>query len=204
MISSSEANPVSPEWLDLWANWPDKGVIVLDTETTGLKAGEDQVLSLAVTDTSGGLVYRQLFRPTRVTAWPEAERVNHIRPQDVDSQPTIGDRREEIDRLLGSSTAIVGYNVAFDLGMLAGEGVRIPRVPVIDGQEAYDELHQPIGTYGTRKYAHLWEAAGHYGYRYDPHDALADTRATAFAYHCIRTEARIILGRRQKRTHPTL
>lgn len=202
MISSTEVNPISEDWLALWAHWPDQGVIVLDTETTGLEAGKDQVLSLAVTNTDGALISQQLFRPTHVSQWPEAEKINHISPQDVADKPTIGEKREEINKLLGSSSAIVGYNIAFDLRMLAGDGISIPRVPVIDVQEAYDELHQPLTITGTRKWAHLWDAAGHYGYQYDPHDALADTRATAFTYHCIRTEARMLLGRTQKKTHP--
>lgn len=70
--AASEIKPV-PEA----KSHPD--VIVLDTETTGLMAGRDHLLTVGVCDGEGReVLYLELCPPLECDAWPMAEAVNGI------------------------------------------------------------------------------------------------------------------------------
>lgn len=69
-------------------------VIVLDTETTGLVAGRDHLLTVGICDGDGReVLYLELCPPLECDSWPLAEAVNGISPIDVLDKPTIEDAR---------------------------------------------------------------------------------------------------------------
>ncbi len=63
--------------------------IVLDTETTGLNAAEDELLQVSIIDNEGAVLFDSYIKPTQHTEWAEAERINHISPEMVADSPTI-------------------------------------------------------------------------------------------------------------------
>lgn len=99
----------------------DIEVYVFDTETTGLGT-DDEIISIGVCDENGSPFLNTLIRPLMHDSWPDAERINHIRPEMVSVAPTFTDALKIIheSELIGSSAdyvCLVGYNVDFDVRM---------------------------------------------------------------------------------------
>lgn len=57
--------------------------LFVDCETTGLKPGTDEVLSISVIDQTGRLVFNSLIRPERRKKWVDAQNIHHISPEMV-------------------------------------------------------------------------------------------------------------------------
>ena len=97
--------------------------VTFDTETTGLDRKTDEVLELAIVDSVGNVLFNQRFKPTRHTTWTDAQKKHGITPSDVMHEPTINYYAQTISQILESANLIVGYNLEFDLSMLAANGV---------------------------------------------------------------------------------
>ena len=78
-------------------------VIVIDTETTGLQAGVDEILQLSIIDGDGNTLYDKYFKPEYQTSWEEAEAVNGISPQDVADCPSFKSEIETINNIVKDS-----------------------------------------------------------------------------------------------------
>ena len=100
----------------------EENYIVIDTETTGLNAAEDELLQVSIIDNEGAVLFDSYIRPTQHTEWAEAERVNHITPEMVANSPTIEEVMPEINDILKRYDKIVGYNVRFDADFLKHNG----------------------------------------------------------------------------------
>lgn len=151
-------------------------VIVIDTETTGLKPGTDEVLSLSIIDGDGAVLFDDYLRPARRKRWPKAAEINGITWNDVKDKQTLLDRSAEILPLFEQAALVVGYNLDFDLNMLKGNGLVIPE------RNKYDVMKWYAIRNGGRK-VKLVECAAHFGYGFVPHSTLEDTKATL---HCFR------------------
>lgn len=161
-------------------------VIIFDTETTGLDPRKDEILTLSVIDGDGKTLWDGTYRPSHVTAWPQAEAVNHISPESVAMCPEIREDERELSELFSSADLVIGYNVSFDLGFLVAVGIR-PRVgaEVHDTMLDFAELRRvpdPRHRHGSPwKWHKLTEAADFIGYDWGSdaaHGSLADARAT--------------------------
>ena len=78
---------------------------------------------------------------------------------------------------------IVGYNLDYDLDILANSGL------TVDNKRRFDLMleYAPIyGEWADWKYDYKWmkltDVARHYNYDYQPHSALSDAYATAHCY----------------------
>ena len=161
---------------------PEK-VMVLDIETTGLHAPEDEVLSLAIIDGTGETLFYDSFKPEHNTAWPEAQAVNGISPDDVADGSIFTEETEYINLLLAKAAVIVGYNhEGFDLPFLAQFGVCPPEdVKLVDVMIDYAEIKGEWDkNHQDWKWQKLTACAAHYGYQYQTHDSLEDVKATLF------------------------
>ena len=97
--------------------------IILDTETTGLNAYLDEILSLAIIDAdTGDVLHNKLYGTAQRKEWPGAEAVNGISPADVAGLPTLYEDEEQAiaAEIIGAADWIGGWNVDFDLSMLWG------------------------------------------------------------------------------------
>ena len=161
---------------------PEK-VMVLDIETTGLHAPEDEVLSLAIIDGTGETLFYDSFKPEHNTAWPEAQAVNGISPDAVADGSIFTEETEYINLLLAKAAVIVGYNhEGFDLPFLAQFGVCPPEdVKLVDVMIDYAEIKGEWDkNHQDWKWQKLTACAAHYGYQYQAHDSLEDVKATLF------------------------
>src|SRR5690606_40018175 len=100
----------------------------IDTETTGLSAGNDRIIELAIIglDSNGEKQWEwcSLINPERDTGGGLAVRVHQIYPRDVEQAPRFRDFAGHVAKLL-AGRAIIGHNVAFDIQMLVAEFQRL-------------------------------------------------------------------------------
>ncbi|MGV7185470.1 3'-5' exonuclease [Xanthomonas axonopodis] len=88
--------------------------IFVDTETTGLNQdGRDEVLEIAIVNADGTILLNTLVCPARNTAWPEAQAIHGISPQDVAGAPSWSGLLPKIASICAGKT-VVFYNAPFD------------------------------------------------------------------------------------------
>ena len=112
-------HPGSDQMIGQGVNDPDLStlaaeIIVLDTETTGLNIA-DELLQVSILDGNGGVLYDSYIKPTKVTSWPEAEKVNHITLETVKIAPRIQDELPKIDAILRNAKKIMVRQLALKL-----------------------------------------------------------------------------------------
>ena len=153
-----------------------RGIVCLDTETTGLKFDRDGIISLAIVDCDLESMFDSLIHTYRKTVWPEAYRVNRISPRDVRDAPSVPMIRDEVEDILAKAKVIVGYNiVGFDLPMMESNGFEIPDVGIYD---VMDGFYRAIGPDGRHSLSDCSRWCG-----LDPdigrlHTAIGDARMT--------------------------
>lgn len=165
---------------------PLKKVLVLDTETTGFGPA-DEILQLSAMWGTGTIAGNQLLRPSHVDSWEGAMAVNHITPAMVAGKPHLSEIRGRVEAVLSAADVLVGYNLPYDLRMLAQNGVALPpadKVFRVDLMPVFAEIY---GEWNSRSQDYKWQklitCARYYGYQGGGwHDSLADVRATLFCY----------------------
>lgn len=160
--------------------------IVIDTETTGLYAGYDEILELAIIDTDGRKLFFSRFRPVRHRTWREAADINGIYPEDVQDECPISVYRKVIQKILDAAETVIGYNVSFDVGMLQGQGFRVPGESV-DVMEPFAKIYGEWSDYfHDYKWQKLVTCAKYYHYDWDAekdaHGAMSDALATLYCW----------------------
>lgn len=158
-----------------------KDYVVLDFETTGMRAGNDQIIQI------GAIRYfdhwkdeemDQLINPQRHIS-PTITRLTGISNAMVANAPTISEKVEELLEFIGD-LPIIAHNASFDMGFLYAlegvNGVTIPRYTVIDTvrlarQKIKDTPNHKLTTLGN--YLQM---------EHDAHNALGDCIVTAALY----------------------
>ena len=175
----------------------EENYIVIDTETTGLNAAEDELLQVSIIDNEGAVLFDSYIRPTQHTEWAEAERVNHITPEMVANSPTIEEVMPEINDILKRYDKIVGYNVRFDADFLKHNGAKFLNAEYADAMKMFAPIY---GEWNDQRGSYKWQkltiAADYYGYDWsehkEAHNSLGDCYATLFVYDKINTDTMVI------------
>lgn len=160
-------------------------IIVLDTETTGLSCYEDEILQLAIIDDKGECLFNEFFKPQYAKEWYEASKVNNIYPKHVADKPHINEYLPKIQEIIDQAEIIIAYNAAFDLSFLAQAGIKfhLQNQEIVDVMLEFAPIYGEWSEYfGDYKWQKLTTCTEYFEYIYPPHDALADVRATLFAY----------------------
>ena len=154
-------------------------IIVLDTETTGLRPKGNDILQLTILDGTGDTLFHSYIRPTKKKSWKSAQKVNGITKEMVQDAPIFPDVKNEVQKIMDKSELIVGYNINFDLNFLHAAGI-LTHGKVFDVMYEFARFCSAVdGTvYRTCK---LTECAAYFSYPFSAHDSMEDTRATL---HC--------------------
>jgi len=159
--------------------------IILDTETTELTPGHDEILQLAIIDDQKNVLFNEYLKPVRKTEWKQAESIHGISPDMVKDKKSLVDFKDQIQELMNQADTIIGYNLSFDLSFLVQAGIKLPieakRIDVMrEFAPIYGEWNDYFCSYRWQK---LETAARYYGYSGGTaHDALEDTYMTLFVY----------------------
>jgi DNA polymerase-3 subunit epsilon len=96
-------------------------ILVLDVETTGVDIGTDRIIELACRGLNYDVpAFSLRFNPGRPIP-EEATAVHGISDDDVRHLPSFADSVEQFWSTINGADIIAGYNVGFDVGMLAEE-----------------------------------------------------------------------------------
>ena len=153
--------------------------IIIDTETTGLNAGIDEIIELAAIDADTGDVLINRRYDTRARReWAAAERINGISPADVAGLAPFGDAPYELE-IINSADLIIGWNIDFDIRMIEAAGIKVT-------PERFDMMAADANMIGeitpdrrSGKYRKLSVAAAWWGF--DPQ--AAEQRYHVAEYH---------------------
>lgn len=94
-----------------------KKYIFIDTETTGLNAENDELLSISVVDHDGKCIFNSLVKPEHCSSWTDAEKVNGITPDMVKNAPKFKELMPVLNKIF-KGKHVVAYNMAFDASFL--------------------------------------------------------------------------------------
>ncbi|MCR5690742.1 MAG: BspA family leucine-rich repeat surface protein [Eubacterium sp.] len=169
------------------------GVVVFDTETTGLDFDDSEIIQFSAMDGDGNVLLDTLVRPYWSKEWPEAENINHISPEMTATAPYPHEIAAKVKEIFNSADTLVAYNAPFDLTMLKSWGIEEQ-----EGQRRFDVMVNFAFIYGEwndmrqdYKWQKLVKCADYYGYDKvfcdgtKAHDSLEDVRATLYCYNKI-------------------
>jgi DNA polymerase-3 subunit epsilon len=124
----------------------DTTVLIIDSETTGTDKSKDQILELAIQfgfDGADGSPAPQTvwrFKPD-VPIHPGAAKIHGITAEHVASCPTFKVHAQRLFELIDAAEVLVGYNLQFDLDMIAAELARVGLpMPNMTGKTIVDAL----------------------------------------------------------------
>jgi DNA polymerase III epsilon subunit-like protein len=175
--------------------------VFIDTETTGLNPGYDEVLQIGVVSDDGRVLMDTLIRPTKRTQWHEAQEIHGIAPTDVVNAPTLAEVLPQLADILRGAKVVI-YNAAFDTGFLPI--VRQVAAEVHCCMLAFaDHYGEWNDYYGDSRWQRLTVAADYVMHDLvDAHNAVADCQACR-AVHAYLTDpaerARVDALREQRR-----
>jgi DNA polymerase-3 subunit epsilon len=161
-------------------------VVTWDTETTGLDATMDEVISIGIVDCNGQVLLDTLIRPSNMAALTatNASEVNGITADMLVDAPTFPDIYGELKAFMDARFWL-GYNIQFDARMLDATCLRYDLPPLLSvGQhDATPFVADFVGQWdeakGGYKYWKLAEAAEKFGLtEFAAHHAAADAVAT--------------------------
>ncbi|HQY30252.1 MAG TPA: 3'-5' exonuclease [Thermomicrobiales bacterium] len=103
-------------------------VLFVDTETTGVRFGQDDVIDIGIVDHTGNIVMDQLVRPM-VAVPADAEAIHGISNRQLQTAPTIVQLWPDVKALLDGKL-LISYNADFDLRMLKFAATRRNLEPI--------------------------------------------------------------------------
>lgn len=174
---------------DIKPELPKERFVVIDFETTGLNhnfhnAWHDEIISVAIVDQDGNVVLDTYCDTIKKKSWNEAERIHGLTPRDVRGYPTFVQILPDVIKTLLSYDYVIAYNAKFERGFLFNYAMHYlngdqSALKIRWGNDPMEMLKEYLN---SPKYLKLEEAAEHFGYTYNAHDALEDAKATLYVY----------------------
>lgn len=162
-------------------------IATIDFETTGLKAGEDEVLQVSIIDENYNVLLNAYCRPNNKDSWEDAQAVHGITPLMVANELPFERYVPTVLDILNKADKVIAYNAAFEDSYLKAYEIEVDTEkwidPMIMFAEIYGEWNKRRGNY---KWQSLAKCATYYGYEFKAHDSLEDVKATLYAYKKMR------------------
>lgn len=158
--------------------------IVLDLETTGLNALEDEILQVSAIDQDGNTLIDEYCKPENVVEWTDAQRINNISPNMVNDKKPFKYYSELLIEILNDTEEVIIFNAAFELAFLNKYGIEVKT-------KIYDlmiEFAEEYGDYNEYYRSYKWKSLDiccqYYGYTLNnAHNSLEDCKATLYCYN---------------------
>ena len=164
-------------------------IICLDTETTGLHAGRDEILQLSIIDGNGKVLFDELVKPAHRKKWVEAQEINGITPEIVKNKLPLSAYDDKLSGIFRNALKIVGYNLEFDLKFLEKSDINASEYiypeNCVDVMKEFAPIYGHVDrNHGDFKFKRLKTCARYYKYSWegDAHNALEDAKATMHCY----------------------
>ena len=159
--------------------------IILDTETTGLKADHNALLQLSIINEANKPLFNAYFKPSDdhfsgklLQDWKIAATINGITPEKVKDCLPLDSYRDEIQSILDQADEILIYNANFDISFMKSHGFSFKTsTKIIDVMKEYS-LYKL-----KNKRFKLSDAASEFGYKFSAHDSLEDVKATLVVHN---------------------
>lgn len=165
-------------------------IAVIDFETTGLKAGIDEILQVSIIDENYNTLYNTYCKPLRHTTWEAAQKINGITPNMVTSKPPFNLCREKVKEILTAADEVIAYNADFENGFLKAYGIYIDPGKWVDPMIMFARIYGEYDSFhDSYKWQSLTKCAKYYGYEFKAHDSLEDVKATLYCYKKMIEEA---------------
>lgn len=171
-------------------NLPNLRYAVIDIETTGLnynfnRQPADEIISVAIIDQDENVLLDTYCDTVNVKSWTEAERIHGISPNDVKGYSTFTEILPKVIEILLSYDYVIAYNIKFEKLFIQNYAYHYAREHLLDFFKitwGEDPMKIFMNYMGSTKFFKLETAARHFGYTYDAHNALEDTKATLYIY----------------------
>ncbi|MDD7287497.1 MAG: 3'-5' exonuclease [Succinivibrio sp.] len=161
--------------------------IILDTETTGLKADHNALLQLSIINEANKPLFNAYFKPSDdhfsgklLQDWKIAATINGITPEKVKDCLPLDSYREKIQSILNQADEILIYNANFDVGFMKSHGFSFK-----DSTKITDVMKEFSCYKLKNKRFKLSVAASEFGYTFSAHDSLEDVKATLVVHNCV-------------------
>ena len=169
---------------------------VIDLETTGLnynfnRQPGDEIISVAIIDQDGNTLLDTYCDTVKIKSWDEAERIHGISPEDVKGYPTFVEILPKVVEILLSYDYVIAYNIKFEKLFIQNYAYHYARdylYKYCKVKWGDDPMEMFMDYMGSAKFLKLETAAEHFGYTYNAHNALEDTKATLYVYKALRGE----------------
>ena len=89
-------------------------IATIDFETTGLKAGEDEVLQVSIIDENYNVLLNAYCRPNNKDSWEDAQAVHGITPLMVANELPFERYVPTVLDILNKADKVIAYNAAFE------------------------------------------------------------------------------------------
>lgn len=170
--------------------------VYLDTETTGLHGGADEIVEIAIINDDGQVLINSLVKPIHNKTWKDAQQIHGISPDDVVNAPTLVDLMPSILKAIKNQTVVI-YNANFDVCFFSSDTFEFSKVEccMLDFAEELGEWNDYRQSYRWHK---LIDAAGHVDHEWsgDAHRALADTQATRSVWQWLQEQVKAAAARK--------
>lgn len=158
-------------------------IVTIDFETTGFKAGVDEILQVSIIDEEYNTLLNAYCKPVNRDSWEEAQRVHGITPLMVYSELPFERYVHTVMDILNCADKVIAYNAEFENSFLQAHGIIINREKWIDPMIMFAEIYGQWDDYhGNYKWQNLGKCAKYYGYEFKAHDSLEDVKATLYCY----------------------
>lgn len=107
-------------------------IATIDFETTGLKAGEDEVLQVSIIDENYNVLLNAYCRPNNKDSWEDAQAVHGITPLMVANELPFERYVPTVLEILSKADKVIAYNAAFEDSYLKAYGIEVDPEKWID------------------------------------------------------------------------
>lgn len=164
---------------------------VIDFETTGLSAEDDEILQVSIIDENENILIDQYCKPRRKTTWYSAANVNGIYPPNVENCPHFDQVADFVRDILSRADEVIAYNDAFEKKFLKNNGIDPDALtwgpdPMKGMTDFYNATR-----HGSRNRVSLLWAASTVGYSYNAHNAAEDVKATLYVYNFLKSAPKV-------------